>query len=426
MPYKNPVDVANRALQHLGAERINYTDGFTENSKNAAAMSFAYDMLRRVLLRENLWKFSTRRVVLRPLGTTTMIIAPALWDATQTYRVGQIVTDSSNQLWVSIYPANLNNSPGASFFWAPYCGPLTCEPWDEDTAYHSGEIVYTYDGDGTYRVFKSLVDSNEDDPETGTAWDDETTYMKDQVVSLSGTDYISLIDLNLNNTPSATPAAWASGTTYASGNSVYGTDGYVYTSAQSANTGHDPTTDDGTWWTNTNVLHPWVVYTGDTRATNWIELTPIALTDFFMEWPIGTGPSTQTGSKNVYRLPSGFLRYPPQDPKAGAVSYLGGPSGAPYKDWLFEGDFIITTDTGPLVLRFIADIQDVTAMDDLFCEALAARLAYDCCEEVTQSITKQAAIGKKYADVVQQAKTANAIETGPVEPEEDDFVLCRA
>lgn len=427
MPFRHPVDVANRALQHLGATRISESLGFTENSKNAAAMSFAWDKLRRVELRNNLWKFSTRQAVLRPLDTTSMLIAPAVWSNATSYRPGAIVSDEGNTLWMSNFPSNLNNTPGNSFFWESYFGPLAAQPWDEDLEYSAGEIVYTYDGDGTYSVFRSLEGSNTDDPETATDWDATVTYMKNQVVDYLGTAFISLIDLNLNQTPSATPGPWASGTTYASGNQVYGSDGYIYTSAQNGNVGHDPTTDNGTWWTNTGDLKAWTsTLTGGTGSKKWLDLSPILLTAPYWVYPVGSGPATHSASKNVFRLPAGFLRMAPQDPKAGSVSYLGAPSGRAYSDWLLEGDFIVSRDVEPIMLRFIADIQDVSAMDDLFCEGLAARMAFATCEEITQSITKQSACAAAYKEFMGQARRANAIEIGAIEPAEDDYIVARA
>ena len=45
MAYLTPVDVANRALQHLGATRIDAALGFAESSLNASETAFAYDKL---------------------------------------------------------------------------------------------------------------------------------------------------------------------------------------------------------------------------------------------------------------------------------------------------------------------------------------------------------------------------------------------
>lgn len=425
MPFRTPVDIANRALQHLGQPRISETLGFTEDSSRASAMSFAYDKLRRPELRTNFWKFSTRKTVLRAISPSTMVIAPALWSSTTTYRPGAIVSDEGNTLWISNFPDNLNNSPGNSYFWEVYTGPLTADVYDSTIAYYAGELVYKYPGDGTFKVYVSLVNANTEDPATGTAWDATKTYVKDQVVLYSSVSYISLIDLNLNQTPSATPAAWASGTTYGAAATVYGTDSYIYSSIAGSNVGHDPVTTTG-YWTNTGVLKAWTnSFSGGTGSANWLELTPIALSDFFMVYPIGTGPSTQSATKNIYRLPAGFLRMAPQDPKAGSRSFLGAPTGLPYDDWLLEGDFIVTSDANAIMLRFIADIQDVTAMDDLFCEGMAARMGLECCEELTQSTGKKQAVASEYVKFISSARLTNAIEIGAIEPAEDDYITTR-
>lgn len=379
MSFRSPVDIANRACQHLGSTRISTTLGFTETSNRANAMAFAYDMLRRPELRSNYWKFATRRALLRALDTTTMLIAPALWSSGTTYRPGAIVTDESNTLWINNFPENLNNDPGNSYFWDVYFGPLTVQLYDDETAYFAGELVYKFTGDGTFQVYVSLQDENEDDPATATAYAAGTTYMKDQLVTSSSIVYISLVDLNLGNTPATSTTQWSS--------------------------------------TITSI--------GGSGSLKWLQITPVALNDYRAIYPAGSGPSSQTATKNVFCLPANFVRIAPQDPKAGANSSLGGPGGHQYEDWLLEGDKIISSEQGPIILRFVADIQDVTAMDDMFCEGLAAKMAEMCCEELTQSTAKKSFCQTEYNIAMGKAKLANAIETGAIEPPEDDWVTCR-
>jgi hypothetical protein len=57
-------------------------------------------------------------------------------------------------------------------------------------------------------------------------------------------------------------AAWAGGTTYAAADRVIVTTGYhnIYESAQGGNTGNDPTTDDGTWWTLVSSTNRWKMF----------------------------------------------------------------------------------------------------------------------------------------------------------------------
>ncbi len=96
-----------------------------------------------------------------------------------------------------------------------------------------------------------------------------------------------------------------------------------------------------------------------------------------------------------------------------------------YEDWNFEGNFIVSRDTGPILFRFVADISVVEKMDDMFCEGLACRIAMALCEPLTQSAAKFQRIVGEYKMHMGEARTVNAIEVGPVEPPEDDFITCR-
>jgi hypothetical protein len=55
---------------------------------------------------------------------------------------------------------------------------------------------------------------------------------------------------------------WDSGTTYDADDEVIVDDHIIYVSAQGSNTNHDPTTDDGTWWTPTLATNQWKVFDG--------------------------------------------------------------------------------------------------------------------------------------------------------------------
>src|SRR5258708_1947968 len=170
MPVSTPVDIANRALQHLGAIRIDPAQGFAENSKNASETSFCYDKLRVAELRRNVWRFAIKKAVLRPINTTTLLLTPTMWVSTTTYFVGSIVSDATNQLWISQVPNNVGNDPQNSLTWAEYFGPLTVMLYDSTLGYNAGELVYTTAGRGTNRVFLSLQNGNTDNPATATAW----------------------------------------------------------------------------------------------------------------------------------------------------------------------------------------------------------------------------------------------------------------
>lgn len=253
------------------------------------------------------------------------------------------------------------------------------------------------------------------------------------------------------NTRFYTPAAWSSGTTYAHG-AVVSYDGSYWSSAAGGNTANIPNTGLGFWdiycgpltvnlYDSTIAYYsgelvylsgfttPYLSLTNsnvDTPPTsNWLTLGGTIAASSFV-YPIGSGPSDQSATRNVFRLPNGFLREAPQDPKAGSVSILGAPSGLTYNDWEFEGNYIVSRTAYPLVFRFAAEITSVPAMDPMFCEGLGARIGMEIVQRVTQSSGKFSEIVSKYKAFMDEARLVNGIETGPTEPPEDDYIVCRA
>lgn len=358
--------------------------GFSEVSKVARQISFVYGKLRRAELERNTWTFATRRTALRAIDTDTMLLQPSVWVSTVTYLVGSIVSDALGTYWISRIQNNLGNQPQVSNSWEPYFGPLSVSLYDSDTSYYAGEVVYTAVGDGTYRVYLSLQSANADNPATATTYDATETYNTNQVVTYLSVAYLSLVDLNLGQTPNTSPSAWSTTTLAGSG------------------------------------------------SLKWLEIGGaefpfgVGLTTLNIVYPLGAGPSSQNDSRNAYRLPAGYLKDAPQDPKAGSVSWMGASTGLQYNDWLFEGNYVITRENSVILFRFVADVQDVTQFKSMFCEGLAARIAYEVCEPLTQSSAKLSTIAQKYAKAMGEARLINAIEAGADEPPVDDFISCRA
>ncbi len=430
--FRTAVDIGQRALQHCGAARMDSTLGFSDtSSRGASEVAACYDQAREAELEANYWTCAIRRTILRAIDANTMLLAPALWAPGVTYFVGSVVADQSGNLWISRIPNNLANDPLLTTYWEPYFGPLAVPLHDATTSYSPGELVYTTAGHGTYRVYLSLQDGNADVPGTATAYSATSTYFKNQVVTYLSVAYMSLIDLNTANTPSSAPALWNAATTYGAAASVGGSDGIIYTSIAGGNLNHDPTLDGGIHWTNTGVLNPWTtVFVGGAGSAKWLEIggaefpSGVALTKLNVIYPLGSGPSTQAITRNVFKLPAGFLRIAPQNPK-GTTSWLGGPSGYTYNDWNYENGFIVSAETGPIPLRFVANVTDVRLMHAMFCEGLAARIGMSICDTVTQSASQFQMIAKVYAKWIADAKTQNAIEQSYDDPPDDDYVTCR-
>lgn len=321
-------DIAKRVCDHIGTSHI---DDIDEDSKAARLIKFNYPKLRQAELRRNVWRFSVRRSILRPLNIgpdvddPTMHIDPSVYSATVTYAAGSII-ESDASLWLS-NKSTIGSTPGVQGSdWENYFGSLCVHFWDSTNSpgYHMGEFVYT---DGTH-IYMSRVNGNKDDP---------------------------LVNAN----------------------------GF------------------------------------------WVRQINVTLLDVNIFYPINTGPVTSSSTANAYELPYGFLRKAPQSPKAGSNSVLGGPSGLPYLDWDFEGNFLMTRETQPIALRFAADVTDISTMDTMFCEGLACRIALEVCEPITQSTERLRNIAGEYGKHMSEARMVNGIETGATEPAEDDFVTCR-
>lgn len=416
MPFLDSLDIANKALQHLGETRITSVD---EDSKNNSSMAFAYDKLRRPELRRNLWKFSIKRAAIRPIGASTRLLAPRPWDNAVNYGQGSVVTDNNGDIWYTDQPNNLAQEPGVTSAWEQYFGPMTADLYDSTSSYYAGELVYTIEGSGGFVVFVSIQNTNTDEPGTSTPWDTTVTYEEGATVSRGGSQWFSLISLNTGITPADAPDAWDVTVTYSSSQQVTGSDGYIYTSIAGGNLAHDPTASDtATYWTATGTPAAWsrlpAIYSSSTK---WQPIYS-ALKNIDFLSPIGS-------TRSVYHLPANYLRNAPQNPKQGANSYLGGPSGPAYNDWEIEGDYLLTGDAGIILFRFGADVTRVSKMDDLFCEGLACRMAVDTANELTQQDRNLQSTTALYKKFMGEARTVNAIEVGSEEPSEDDYLTVR-
>jgi hypothetical protein len=439
IPIQTALDIANRALDHCGQDPIGPT-GFLEQSKKARLMARLYNNLRRTELRRRVWTFSTMRTVLRPLTINTMKVSPTLWSPAKTYYTGSIVSDVYGVTWSSNIPNNLNQEPGSSFAWDFYAGPTVVFPYDPKQTYWAGELVYIAPGDGNYKVYRSKVSANVDNPATPTTWDATTVFNKNQIVLWPATVpvtvpptpqppqilYMSLINLNQGQQPDLTSAMpWNSGVTYSAGQTVRGSDGFIYSSQINGNVNHNPVADLGTNWLNTHKLAAWASdFVGGTGSAKWLEVA-CGLEAWDPVYPVGAGPDVQSQTLNAFAYPANFLREAPQDPRAGSTSYLGAAWGLNYDDYKYENGTIVSWKVDPIIYRFVSDFVDVRRMDPDFIEGLAFRMALDAVEPLTQSVDKKKVISAEYEKFMGEAGIVNGIEGGPVEPPIDDYIACR-
>ena len=88
-----------------------------------------------------------------------------------------------------------------------------------------------------------------------------------------------------------------------------------------------------------------------------------------------------------------------------------------YSDWIIQGGYVYTDcNEATLYVEVFRSDVNTALYDPCFCDALAARIADDACETITQSNTKKADARKAYREAIATAGRINAFEIGPVEP----------
>lgn len=97
-----------------------------------------------------------------------------------------------------------------------------------------------------------------------------------------------------------------------------------------------------------------------------------------------------------------------------------------YLDWKLEnGVNILTNDGDTLELVYTSRVEDPNMMDPLFREALAARIAMELCEELTQSNQKFQILESMYTQAMRTARRTNGFEKVPEEGPQDTWLAVR-
>lgn len=258
-------------------------------------------------------------------------------------------------------------------------------PVDDTTYLFSPEF---YNGSTSYTIGAVVKDSN------GVLW--QTT-----VATTGQAPGLSTSPWDLYFGPMTVPT-YDSGTTYFAGELVYQpTNSKTYLSLVNDNADDPPT-------------------------SNWADLNTGTTTALTILWPLGSGPSDQNTTRNIFHLPANWLREAPQQPNEGSVSWLGAETGMQQTDWEYDGDYIVSATTDVIIYRFTANITGVSHFDALFCEGLACRIGMEVCEALTQSAEKIQTCVAMYKEFMGEARQVNAIESGFTMPAVDDYIACRA
>ncbi len=122
------------------------------------------------------------------------------------------------------------------------------------------------------------------------------------------------------------------------------------------------------------------------------------------------GSSPSWGFANQYTLPVDFLAL---------LEIQNNPN------YRIEGGFIVTDEGTPIKIRYISRVTDTGNFDPLFIDAFATRLAFEGCEEITQSNTKKQILAQEFQVNIAEAYASDAIQDPALILPTDEWLLSR-
>ena len=130
------------------------------------------------------------------------------------------------------------------------------------------------------------------------------------------------------------------------------------------------------------------------------------------------------GYNNAFQLPADFLRLV-QVNDTFAVPALTDYRDQDDSSYQIENGLILTIFNAPLKIRYVQDVTDTGRFDALFVEVFASKLAYEACEEITQSLSKRQQANEDYKQAMHDATLTGAVERAPQGFPDDSWVIGR-
>lgn len=322
-----------------------------DGDRAAFEVAQCFDKLRTAELRKIPWRWATRRCTLRPLTATSVRILPTAWVTGTVYPAGSIIYD----------PGQTLNTPAPN-------GLLTIPLGVNSQLGQLWIAVYAHtasaaNAPGNLQIGVPSFWQQYFGPLFADIYHTGTTYNAGELVYTGTlgstlTFYLSLTNVNIGNTPSG-GAPWVLA-------NISGTSGAGYIQA----------------------------------------LYPMA---------VGLGMSIQGAARNQFPLPNGYLRITAPDPKQKAGGWPATSGGLRLLDYEIEGDYLVSASPGPIILRFVADISDVSIMEPLFVETWAASMGSAMVTNLSQDQSKAARVDKAYQGLFDLAGLINGLEIGSTE-----------
>jgi len=135
------------------------------------------------------------------------------------------------------------------------------------------------------------------------------------------------------------------------------------------------------------------------RKRRWVFATTVARI-----FPSGTISELGDGLNHAYNLPGDMLR----------------PIRNNQTEWVQRGQFLYSSNSGSLILEYIAEKPDNELTDPQFIDVLESRIAMELAEPATQNAGKRRDAIVMYKDALTEAARLNAFILDPQTTDNDD------
>ncbi len=122
------------------------------------------------------------------------------------------------------------------------------------------------------------------------------------------------------------------------------------------------------------------------------------------------------GKPRYFPLPGDFLKLAPDE-----TTFDFGNR----HDYNIEGGSIVTSEQGPLPIRYVSSSVTESDFDALFAEALAASLALATCEDITNSNAKKQDARVHRKEQLDSARKVNSMQNSPVKQSIPTWIAVR-
>lgn len=94
-------------------------------------------------------------------------------------------------------------------------------------------------------------------------------------------------------------------------------------------------------------------------------------------------------------------------------------------NYVIEGRYVLANTNGPLYIKYISRVEDVSLWTPLFGDGFSTELAIETCDRLTDDQSKKQILLQMRKEIVERATSTDAIEDYPEYFDEDAWLIAR-